>query len=87
LNDIGPVLEADGLAQIRDYLNSGRRPAYWNEAADILKENHGASFAALAKEDWREMALALYRYIVEDDGFEKIRPCRRDQMQDQPASR
>lgn len=63
LNDIGPVLEAEGLARIRDYLNGGRKPADWNEAADILKENHGASFAALAEEDWREMALALYRDI------------------------
>ncbi|MBY5648104.1 alpha/beta hydrolase [Rhizobium leguminosarum] len=63
LNDIGPVLAAEGLARIRDYLNGGRKPADWNEAADILKENHGASFAALAEEDWREMALALYRDI------------------------
>ncbi|MGO7588333.1 alpha/beta fold hydrolase [Rhizobium leguminosarum] len=63
LNDIGPVLEAEGLARIRDYLNSGRKPADWNEATDILKENHGASFTALAEEDWREMALALYRDI------------------------
>ncbi|MBY5552992.1 alpha/beta hydrolase [Rhizobium leguminosarum] len=63
LNDIGPVLEAEGLARIRDYLNGGRKPADWNDAADILKENHGASFAALAEEDWREMALALYRDI------------------------
>jgi pimeloyl-ACP methyl ester carboxylesterase len=63
LNDIGPVLEAEGLARIRDYLNSGRKPADWNEAVDLLKENHGASFTALAEEDWREMALALYRDI------------------------
>ncbi|RXT29099.1 alpha/beta hydrolase [Rhizobium leguminosarum] len=63
LNDIGPVLEAEGLMLIRDYLNSGRKPANWNEAADILKENHGASFSALGEEDWREMALALYRDI------------------------
>lgn len=26
LNDIGPVLEAEGLARIRDYLNNSRRP-------------------------------------------------------------
>ncbi|NKL37228.1 alpha/beta fold hydrolase [Rhizobium leguminosarum bv. viciae] len=63
LNDIGPVLEAEGLMLIRDYLNGGRKPADWNEAADILKENHGASFAVLAEQDWREMALALYRDI------------------------
>lgn len=63
LNDIGPVLEAEGLARIRDYLNSGRKPGDWNEAAVILKENHGASFTTLAEEDWHEMALALYRDI------------------------
>ncbi|MGX9991099.1 alpha/beta hydrolase [Rhizobium sp. WSM1274] len=63
LNDIGPVLEAEGLARIRDYLNSGRKPGDWNEAAVILKENHGASFTALAEEDWHEMALALCRDI------------------------
>ncbi|MBY5749031.1 alpha/beta fold hydrolase [Rhizobium leguminosarum] len=63
LNDIGPVLEAEGLMLIRDYLNSGRNPADWSEAAYILNENYGASFAALAEEDWREMALALYRDI------------------------
>ncbi|MBX5088963.1 alpha/beta fold hydrolase [Rhizobium lentis] len=63
LNDIGPAIEARGLALIRDYLNSGRTPADWKEAADILLENHGASFTALAAEDWREMTLALYRDV------------------------
>ncbi|WP_049733871.1 alpha/beta fold hydrolase [Rhizobium ecuadorense] len=63
LNDIGPVVEAEGLARIRDYLNNGRKPEDWTTAADILKENHGASFTVLEEEDWREMALALYRDV------------------------
>ncbi|ARM87678.1 alpha/beta hydrolase family protein [Rhizobium sp. CIAT894] len=63
LNDIGPVIEARGLALIRDYLNGGRRPADWREAVDMLQENHGGSFTALSKQDWREMALALYRDV------------------------
>lgn len=63
LNDIGPVVEAEGLARIRDYLNGSRRPDDWNAAADVLKENHGASFTALGSEDWREMARAIYRDI------------------------
>lgn len=63
LNDIGPVIEAEGLAQIRYYLNSDRRPADWSEAVDLLKETHGASFTALGEHDWREMALALYRNV------------------------
>ncbi|MBB2694441.1 UNVERIFIED_ORG: pimeloyl-ACP methyl ester carboxylesterase [Rhizobium esperanzae] len=63
LNDIGPAIAAAGLALIRDYLNSGRKAANWKETAEILQENHGASFTALAGEDWREMTLALYRDI------------------------
>lgn len=63
LNDIGPVIEAEGLARIRDYLNSGRKPADWNDAAEILRENHGAAFTALEAQDWHEMAHALYRDV------------------------
>ncbi|NTG72965.1 alpha/beta hydrolase [Rhizobium rhizogenes] len=60
LNDIGPALEKEGLGDIRDYLNRDRKPADWSEAADILWENHGATFSALADEDWRDMARAIY---------------------------
>ncbi|MBB4238424.1 alpha/beta fold hydrolase [Rhizobium esperanzae] len=63
LNDIGPVIEARGLVLIRDYLNGGRSPADWREAVDILHEIHGTSFTTLAEQDWREMALALYRDV------------------------
>lgn len=64
LNDIGPVLEKEGLGDIRDYLNRDRKPADWSEAVDILRENHGGTFTALAEEDWRDMARAIY--IVTD---------------------
>ncbi|MFT4181009.1 MAG: alpha/beta hydrolase [Rhizobium sp.] len=60
LNDIGPVLEKDGLVAIRDYLNRDKRPADWHEAANILRENHGHAFTALAEEDWGDMARAIY---------------------------
>ena len=63
LNDIGPVIEAEGLARIRDYLNSGRRPVDWYEANAMLKEIHSAAFTALGDQDWREMAHALYRDV------------------------
>ncbi|MDL2404452.1 alpha/beta hydrolase [Rhizobium calliandrae] len=65
LNDIGPVLEKEGLADIRDYLNRGRKPADWDEAVDILQENYGCTFTALTQDDWRDMALAIY---TESDG-------------------
>jgi pimeloyl-ACP methyl ester carboxylesterase len=60
LNDIGPVLEKEGLGDIRDYLNRDRKPADWSEAVDILRENHGDTFTALTEEDWRDMARAIY---------------------------
>lgn len=60
LNDIGPVLEKTGLADIRDYLNRDRKPGTWDEAAEILRENHGAAFTALGEADWQDMARAIY---------------------------
>ncbi|WP_454848826.1 alpha/beta fold hydrolase [Rhizobium binxianense] len=63
LNDVGPVIEAEGLKKIRDYLNRDRKPQSWDEAEEILRENHGASFTALEEEDWRDMARAIYRDV------------------------
>jgi pimeloyl-ACP methyl ester carboxylesterase len=63
LNDIGPVLEPEGLLDIRTYLNRERKPADWDDAVDILRENHGASFPALAEDDWQDMAYAIYAEI------------------------
>ncbi len=60
LNDIGPVLEKIGLMDIRDYLNRGRQPDTWNEAVEILRENHGDAFTALGADDWEDMARAIY---------------------------
>ncbi|MGY5799837.1 alpha/beta fold hydrolase [Rhizobium sp. LEGMi12c] len=60
LNDIGPALEKVGLADIRDYLNRDKKPANWDEAIDILRENHGSAFGALGEEDWQDMARAIY---------------------------
>ncbi len=62
LNDIGPVLEKIGLADIRDYLNRDRKPADWTDAAAILRENHGSAFNALSEDDWQDMARAIYAF-------------------------
>jgi pimeloyl-ACP methyl ester carboxylesterase len=65
LNDIGPVIEAKGLMQIRDDLNSAIPPRDWNDATKMLQARHGADFPALGEQDWVEMADAIYR---ETDG-------------------
>lgn len=61
LNDIGPVIETEGLRQIQAYLGRERHPRDFDDAAAMLKQTHGASFTALEDQDWRDMAQAIYR--------------------------
>jgi len=61
LNDIGPVLEKRGLADIRDYLNRDKKPSDWDDAVEILRENHGSAFSALSEDDWRIWLLQSMR--------------------------
>ena len=61
LNDIGPVIEGAGLAQIRAYAERAPKPKSFDEAASILKAAQGAAFAALSEDDWQRMAHAIYR--------------------------
>lgn len=61
LNDIGPVLEKQGLIQIKDYLSRDDGPRRWEDCAAYLQKVHGASFPTLPPEEWEAMAMALYR--------------------------
>jgi pimeloyl-ACP methyl ester carboxylesterase len=63
LNDIGPVLEVEGLRQIQAYLGRRRKPQTFAEAALILKEAHGDEFPALSDDDWQGLAAAIYREV------------------------
>ena len=63
LNDIGPVIEGAGLAQIKAYLSRERRPRDWTEAVAALREIHGRAFTALGDADWADMADAIYAEI------------------------
>ncbi|WP_198585972.1 alpha/beta fold hydrolase [Pararhizobium haloflavum] len=60
LNDAGPVIEGAGLAQIKSYLTRTPQPKGWDEAAELLQTVHGRAFTSLSKDDWREMARAIY---------------------------
>jgi pimeloyl-ACP methyl ester carboxylesterase len=61
LNDIGPVLELEGLRQIQAYLGGQAPLRSFEEAAALLRRVHGAEFTGLADRDWQGMAQALYR--------------------------
>ncbi len=61
LNDIGPVVEGAGLAQIRAYLQGAPRPGNFDEAVSVQKAAQGQAFPALTEADWARMAHAFYR--------------------------
>ncbi|MER8437601.1 alpha/beta hydrolase [Mesorhizobium sp. M1312] len=61
LNDIGPVVEAGGLAHIRSYLERAPKPKTHAEAFSALRGAHGSDFPALTEADWGRMVSALYR--------------------------
>lgn len=61
LNDIGPVIEGEGLAQIRAYLERSPKPRDMAEAVAIQRAAHGAAFPALSDADWQRFARAIYR--------------------------
>jgi pimeloyl-ACP methyl ester carboxylesterase len=65
LNDIGPAIEATGLANIRAYLQRSPHPLGFTQAIAAQKAAHGADFPALNERDWERMVDALYR---EDSG-------------------
>jgi len=61
LNDIGPVIEAEGLAHIGSYLERTPKPKTFAEAVAAQRGTHGGDFPALAAADWERMVQALYR--------------------------
>ncbi|TPN76102.1 alpha/beta hydrolase [Mesorhizobium sp. CU2] len=61
LNDIGPVIETEGLARIRAYLDRAPKPKSFAEAVDAQRRVHGADFPALGDADWARMVGAICR--------------------------
>lgn len=61
LNDIGPVIEPAGLAQIRSYLENAQGPADFTDAIRLQKTVHGEAFPALMEADWQRFVRAIYR--------------------------
>ena len=52
LNDVGPAVEAQGLARIKTYAGRTPQPNDWDDAARLLRRVHGASFPAWRDVDW-----------------------------------
>lgn len=56
LNDIGPVLEREGLLRIKGYVGKLAQPRDLNEAAGIVEGIFGRQFPKLDDRDWQAWA-------------------------------
>jgi pimeloyl-ACP methyl ester carboxylesterase len=61
LNDIGPEIEADGLARIKGYVGKTSSWPTWIHAARALGENNAEVYPLYGLEDWLRLAKRLYR--------------------------
>lgn len=60
LNDIGPVIEREGLARIAAYVGRTPVPQTWEEAARLLREQMHEHFPAVPEDDYLAIARQLY---------------------------
>lgn len=60
LNDIGPVVEREGLSRIVAYVGRVPMPANWNDAAETVREMSQRQFPAVPPEQWAEVARAWF---------------------------
>lgn len=56
MNDIGPEVDAAGLARISGYVGQGRSYPTWVHAARGLAEGHGAAFPDYDLDQWLDLA-------------------------------
>jgi pimeloyl-ACP methyl ester carboxylesterase len=61
LNDIGPVIESEGLMRIKSYVGKLPQPASFEEAADALRRRFGNQFPKWSDDDWRDFARRTFK--------------------------
>jgi pimeloyl-ACP methyl ester carboxylesterase len=66
LNDIGPVIEREGLARIVAYVGRVPLPANWQEATELVREMNQRQFTAVYPDQWEEFARAVFN---DDNGL------------------
>jgi pimeloyl-ACP methyl ester carboxylesterase len=66
LNDIGPVLEREGLSRIVAYVGRVPLPANWREATELVTEMNRRQFTAVSPQQWEEFARAVFN---DDNGL------------------
>jgi len=65
INDIGPVIEAEGLRRIRGYVGKLPAPTDTAQAIETAKRLMGAHFGGLSEDDWHIFVRSTW---IESDG-------------------
>jgi pimeloyl-ACP methyl ester carboxylesterase len=65
MNDVGPDIDPSGVERILIYVGKDRRFGGWDQAAEAIAANYGASFERYTHDDWVNMAK---RNCREDNG-------------------
>lgn len=63
LNDIGPVIELDGLLRIKGYVGRMPAPRDYDDAARIMRTTMGPQFPRLTEADWQASARRTFKVI------------------------
>ncbi len=61
INDVGPVLAAEGLARIGSYVGSAPVFDSWDEASAYLKRQNETALPHYRADDWGRMARRMFR--------------------------
>jgi pimeloyl-ACP methyl ester carboxylesterase len=61
LNDIGPVIELEGVLRIKGYVGQLSHPGSYQEAAEFLRRSTGNQFPKLGAADWLAAAKRAWR--------------------------